>query len=344
MSQTASREVATLATNLLRGTPPARTPTQLLDLLRTRWPELVEATATWLVSEGRDSIHTRSAYASDVSWWLAWCDMIGADPTVPSPLSADQYGGALAACGLAKATRARRLSGPSSWYEYLVHRAELVAKNPFKKMTRPKADPASTTRGLADEQVRQMLEYAEQHETARTFAILSVLAITAVRVGAVINANVEDVGFDAGQCVLEVREKGDETRMRPLPAFACAAVDRYHATRDDLDGRNRGKLPLFATSAGGRIDGPYVRRLIRRVAAAAGIPGAEALSPHSFRHSFATNALAKGVPLHHVQDALGHKDPRTTRRYDHRLRARENDPTFVLAAGYAPAANQETNP
>jgi integrase/recombinase XerD len=82
-----------------------------------------------------------------------------------------------------------------------------------------------------------------------------------------------------------------------------------------------------------------VFRTVRRVAAAAGIEGAEKLSPHSLRHRVATLLLGRNYPLHVVQDFLGHADPRTTRRYDLARESLDRSPAYdlgqMLAAGIA---------
>jgi len=71
---------------------------------------------------------------------------------------------------------------------------------------------------------------------------------------------------------------------------------------------------------------------IQRLAAKAAIPAAAEITPHSLRHTFVTEALAAGVPLQDVQDAAGHRDPRTTRRYDRSRHNLDRHPTHVLAA------------
>jgi integrase len=76
-------------------------------------------------------------------------------------------------------------------------------------------------------------------------------------------------------------------------------------------------------------------RLVRRLARVAGIPGWARLSPHSLRHAFATTARAEGVPLEDVQDAMGHADPRTTRRYDRDRHNLDRDPAYTIAAARA---------
>ncbi|MGV9776443.1 tyrosine-type recombinase/integrase, partial [Streptosporangium sp. NPDC003464] len=75
--------------------------------------------------------------------------------------------------------------------------------------------------------------------------------------------------------------------------------------------------PLLVTRTGKPLYRSYVLELIQRLAGAAGIPDPGTLSPHSIRHSVATDLLASGLPLHVVQARLGHADPRTTQTYLH---------------------------
>jgi site-specific recombinase XerD len=92
---------------------------------------------------------------------------------------------------------------------------------------------------------------------------------------------------------------------------------------------------LFVTASGARIDRHAVFRLVRRLAREAGIASWERLSPHSLRHAFATAARGEGVPLEDVQDAMGHADPRTTRRYDRDRHNLDRDPAYMIAAARA---------
>jgi integrase len=93
--------------------------------------------------------------------------------------------------------------------------------------------------------------------------------------------------------------------------------------------------PLFVTGSGARVGQPAVFRLVRRLARTAGIPAWANLSPHSLRHAFATTARDEGVPLEDVQDAMGHADPRTTRRYDRDRHNLDRDPTYAIWAARA---------
>ena len=75
--------------------------------------------------------------------------------------------------------------------------------------------------------------------------------------------------------------------------------------------------PLLATASGGRLRQGHLWDLVRRLARDAGIEAWDQLSPHCLRHSAITFALDAGATVRDVQDYAGHKDPRTTRRYDH---------------------------
>ncbi|WP_369360909.1 tyrosine-type recombinase/integrase [Streptomyces sp. cg2] len=100
-------------------------------------------------------------------------------------------------------------------------------------------------------------------------------------------------------------------RARPPACRRCSK----RGLRSPALGRSRGGL-TSKIQTGRPMDEPAAFRTLRRFAKAAGLPHADTLSPHSLRHSYTTAMLDKGVPLADVQDALGHADPRTTRRYD----------------------------
>jgi integrase len=78
-----------------------------------------------------------------------------------------------------------------------------------------------------------------------------------------------------------------------------------------------------------------VSRFVRRAAHAAGLPAADRITPHSFRHAWATIARERGASLEERQHALGHADPRTTQRYDRARASLDRDPSYLVAAAVA---------
>lgn len=290
----------------------------------------MEATAAWLSSERRASPATTNGYVRDVSWWIAYADARGLDIADVNPIEADLYAAALRAAGLADATRSRRLAAVSSWYRYVV-RAGAATRNPLLDMDRPTADDISKTRGLTKGELDRMLAHAHQSETSRTYALLCLLVVTACRVGGIVAVQVNALGYDAGNRVVDLPVKskgGTKTKRFIVPPYASVALDAYMAEYSHVPG------PLFRTKTGGPIDQPYIYRLVRRIAKAAGVLHWEALSPHSIRHSIATYLLEK-YPLHIVQDLLGHADARTTRRYDRARGLLDRSPAYALGAEFA---------
>jgi site-specific recombinase XerD len=290
----------------------------------------LESTAAWLSSEKRTSDATRRGYIQDLGWWVTYLAARGLDPADVPSTEADLYGAALRDAGLANTTRSRRLAAASSWYDYLV-RAGHAARNPFRKMDRPKTADVSKTRGLSKDELDRMLAHAHAHESARTYAVLCLLVVTACRVGGVVGVQVSALGHDKGHRVIDLPVKGggdENTKRFVVPPYASVAIDRYLEERGTDDG------PLFRTDTGRPIDQPYIFRLVRRLAKKAGVPNADAISPHSLRHSIATHLLEK-YPLHVVQDLLGHADPRTTRRYDRARGELDRSPAYDLGAEFA---------
>jgi site-specific recombinase XerD len=301
--------------------------------------ELTAFTDGWLRNR-RLSEHTRAAYRRDVADWLNWCAGHEIDPLRVTFLHVNSYARTLestvdARTGRPRApsTVARRLSALSSWYGFLV-RLDAVAANPVAGADRPRVGrDHSATVGLSPSEVDSLLAAAYRDTgpaAVRNRAVLALLADLGLRVGELVGLDLSDVGYERGHRTIRFTGKGNRPRRRALAPGTAAALDAYLAQRDNADSG-----PLFVTGTGARLDRHAVFRLVRRLATAAGIAAAALLSPHSLRHAFATTARAEGVPLEDVQDAMGHADPRTTRRYDRDRHNLDRDPSYALWAARA---------
>jgi integrase/recombinase XerD len=303
-------------------------------------------TAAWL-DEAR-SAHTRRAYLRDLAGFLGWCQADGLDPLAARPADLSRYRAVLAAAA-APSTVQRRLSALSSWYRFLLVNGA-TATNPLTAVRRPRVDrDASSTVGLTAAEVRALLTAVDGHVAARSTgpavrylaalrdrAILRVLAGLGLRVGEVTGLAVTALGHNQGYRTLRYTGKGGRLRERAVPPHVVLAIDEYLAQRATRAGCPVGDLtgPLFATATGAAVAEASVFRLVRRMATAAGLAAAARLSPHSLRHAFATNARELGVALEDVQDAMGHADPRTTRRYDRARHALHREPGLRLGESY----------
>ncbi|MCZ7423119.1 tyrosine-type recombinase/integrase [Verrucosispora sp. WMMA2121] len=303
-------------------------------------------TDAWLRNR-RLSEHTRDAYRRDVAGWLAWCAARGLDPLRANFLHVNEYGRALESTVAARtgrpltpATVARKLSALSSWYDFLV-KLRAVELNPVAGADRPRVDrDHSATVGLAPDEVDALLAVAEAETgptAARNRAAVALLADLGLRVGELVSLNLDDLGAERGHRSVRFVGKGGRSRRRALTPGTAYAVDAYLTERAAAQRVPVAELtgPLLVTASGARLDRHSVFRLVRRLARSAGIAAWARLSPHSLRHAFATTARSEGVPLEDVQDAMGHADPRTTRRYDRDRHNLDRDPAYAIWAARA---------
>jgi site-specific recombinase XerD len=308
----------------------------------------------WLGNR-RLSEHTRDAYRRDVSYWLRWCEERGLDPMHATFIQVNAYARELESTvdprrgkTLTPATVARKMSGLSSWYGFLV-KLNAVPANPVGGADRPQvARDHSATIGLSPSEVDALLVAAETDTGPARFrnhAVIAVLADLGLRVGEVVGLNVADLGYERGHRSIRFTGKGGTKRRRALTPASTAAVETYLLQRCMNAGVPMDKLagPLFVTTTGARMDRHAVFRLVRRLAQRARIPAWADLSPHSLRHAFATTARAEGVPLEDVQDAMGHADPRTTRRYDRDRHNLDRDPSYAIWSARARRGKGSTN-
>jgi integrase/recombinase XerD len=301
----------------------------------------------WLTA--KRSENTRAAYARDIGImpgrrasrapsWLAWCQAQGVHPvTGVTGLHVARYARRLEVVGLSSASAARKLAAVSGWYAWLVSRGHLSASPAagIARPRRPAGDPPATPGLTRDQAVALMraVDTAPGPQRVRNAALMAVLLLTGARVGEVIGADAADLGTDRRRRVLWVT-RNQERHGLPLPPAAAARLDAYLASR-----KARRTGPLFATSTGGRLFPADVWRLVRRLAARAGLPAdlAGHLGPHAMRRSFALLYLDAGGSLRDLQNALGLTDPRATGRYDRGPAPGDRAPADRAPSDSAPA-------
>jgi len=277
--------------------------------------------AAWLLSF--KSPHTVRSYRNDLVHWLAFCADHGVDPLQARRAHVDAWARVLEALGLKERSVGRRLSAVSSWYQYLVHDG-VLASSPTQHVRRPKVSDEGTTPGLTRDELRRLLAAARAYGSPRSVALVSLLAHTGLRIGEALSRDVEHLAHDRGHRILRLERKDGRGGRTVLTGPVVRALDEY------LAGRSTG--PLFVTTTGRRLDQPEAWRMIRRLARRASLDGAGEIRPHSLRVAFITGAREAGVPLEDVQDAAGHADPRTTRRYDHGRHSLDRHASYALTA------------
>ena len=266
--------------------------------------------------------NTQLAYARDLrdfAEWLARRDLHFATA------DRDAVEGYLIECeaqGLAKSTRARRLSAIRQLYRFAFEeswRADNPAiqiKGPGKSKALPKT--------LTVEEVGRLLDAARAsgRDALRNTCLMELLYATGMRVTELVTLPVSAARGDPR--MLLVLGKGGKERMVPLSPPARAALVDWLAERDaaEADRAAKGLPPsrfLFPSRGkGGHLTRHRFFSLIKDLAARAGV-SPSAVTPHTLRHAFATHLLAGGADLRAIQTMLGHADVATTEIYTHVL-------------------------
>jgi integrase/recombinase XerD len=140
--------------------------------------------------------------------------------------------------------------------------------------------------------------------------MIEILYGSGLRISELIDLKYSDIEFEAG--FLKVVGKGRKQRLVPLGGYAREALETFLATKEDKPGQARSKY-VFSNRSGQRYSRVALWKMIKKRVLQAGIT--KPVSPHTFRHSFATHLLEGGADLRVVQEMLGHADISTTQIY-----------------------------
>jgi site-specific recombinase XerD len=231
----------------------------------------------------------------------------------------DAYARMLERHGAAPTTIARRLACLAGFYAYALAE-ELIDRNPVEHVDRPHVGEDSQTLGPDRDQARGLLRAADQ-ACARDRALAYLLAHLGLRVSEALRLTAGDVTTTRGHRTVWVTRKRGRRQQLALSPACAQALDALLAQRPDG--------ALFVTRTGRPLDRHHAAKVIARLGRRAGL--AYPLTPHGLRHAFITLALDAGASLRDVQDAAGHADPRTTRRYDRARGNLDRSPSYDVA-------------
>lgn len=292
---------------------------QLRGTNADRYGSLIGA---WLASY--DSANTQAAYRSDTRTLVRHLDAHDTDLLQVRRRDLDLFARTQRHEGASASTLARRLACVSAFYRYAVLEGHLET-NPADHLRRPRVDAdQTTTAALTRREAEDLLLTAMEHST-RAHALVDLLLCTGIRITEALTATEAGLSSDR----LSITRKGGTSAVVFLPDHTAEALRALTgATGDELACGTEDDRLLFTTSTGRPWDRTDAARTITRLAERAGIT--QTVTPHVLRHTHATLALELGVSLHHLQDSLGHKDPRTTRRYDHARTRLENSSAHAV--------------
>lgn len=280
------------------------------------WEILIRSYKIHLQVERNMPVNTVNAYIRDIKKLNNYLEANNksVNPTKVSAKELNKFIETLSTLGLASATQARIISGIRSFFDFLIIE-NLLTHNPAEMLEMP-------TKGLHLPEVLSSVEITmlidsfdlSQPQGERNKAMVELLYSCGLRVSELINLKLSDLRLKEGFIV--VTGKGNKQRAVPLGKIAEKQLKQYvdHVRLHQKIKRGSEDV-IFLNNRGQKLTRAMIFHIIKQQALIAGIN--KQISPHTFRHSFATHLIEKGADLRAVQEMLGHASITTTEIYTH---------------------------
>ncbi len=269
---------------------------------------------SWLRFERSMSPNTIESYSSDAAALFAYLREAGiAKPEDATGDDLCRYVGSMAERDISKRSQARAISSIKSLYDFLDKEGR-IKKSPCDALDSPKMQRHLPV-VLSVDEVSAIINSVDlsKQEGHRNKAMLEMLYSCGLRVSELITLKISDLFFDEG--FIRVKGKGSKQRLIPVGEYAVSAVNLYLDQRRTLPVAKGKEDFLFLNRRGNPLTRQMVFKVVTDHAAKAGIE--KTISPHTFRHSFATHLVENGADLRVVQQMLGHESILTTEIYTH---------------------------
>jgi integrase/recombinase XerD len=289
-------------------------------LTKPKPPAPISAAKSWVESftdyaagECHLSDNTVAAYRRDLTRFMQWLD----GRSIPKLSIQDlaDYAAWLHERKLAPASIARHLVSLKVFFRYL--QLENVLVENLAELLGSQKLWERVPKVLSPQQINHLFEAPQSYDPCfrRDRAMLELLYATGCRVSEIANLTMQDVHLEESYCLC--RGKGDKERLVPLNLRAVTAVREYlEHERGKLQARRGSPAEWVLLSyRGRRLRRERIWELLKKYAKRVEAP--PEISPHTFRHSFATHLLAGGADLRQVQEMLGHASIATTQIYTH---------------------------
>ena len=280
------------------------------------WTAHIKGFKAYLLLEKGLSENSTEAYTYDVDKLYRYLveQNIEKTPEKITTEELEQFIGYIHQLGVSTFTQARILSGVKAFFKYLLME-DLIDIDPSELIEGPKLK-RKIPDVLSIEEVNLILDTIDmsQEHSHRNRAILETLYACGLRVSELVELKISNLYFEEG--FVRVIGKGDKERIVPIGNSAIRYINLY--LEND---RNSGKIALgyedyvFLNRRGKPLSRVMIFLIIKNVVEQAGIQ--KNISPHTFRHSFATHLVERGADLRAVQEMLGHESITTTEIYTH---------------------------
>ncbi|MEZ2446001.1 integrase/recombinase XerD [Chitinophaga sp. W3I9] len=281
------------------------------------WESFRKLFKGYLRLERSMSDHSVEAYVRDVEKLEQYLLAHGKEKLRPQDVTFEDLQDCvqwIAKLGMTASSQARTISGLKAFYKFLLLE-DMAHEDPTQLLEAPKILrklPDVLTFEEIEKIIAQIpLDTAEGH---RNKAILETMYSCGLRVSEVINLQISQLHMDVG--FIRVIGKGDKERMVPIGKDAMRQIDIYRRNvRIELPVKHGQEDTLFLNRRGGALSRVMIFLIIKELTQKAGIH--KNVSPHTFRHSFATHLVEGGADLRAVQEMLGHESITTTEIYTH---------------------------
>lgn len=287
--------------------------------------ETIEGFAQYLLFEKGLADHTIAAYTRDVSKLQAFIDQANALAQERNSPVIDSWkevtGHHLSAfirqekiLGAQPSSLARYGASLRRFFKYLLHKG-MIQKDPSLDLDAPK-QAAKLPKDLSQNEVAAFLDRLDPPKDApsyRDLAMLELLYASGLRVSELMSLRISDVDLELGY--VRCFGKGSKERIVPIGNRAITTIRNYLTVARPQWLKDQREKTLFLNQRGRPLSRQWFWQMIKTRAKQAGIE--KEISPHTFRHSFATHLLYGGADLRSVQELLGHADVATTQIYTH---------------------------
>lgn len=267
------------------------------------------------------SSNTISSYQSDVEKFLNYSESLGREiggTTDTVEITINSYLEKRVNEGLSKRSQARAISSLRSFFKFLEMEGESQG-DPTERIDSPKTGRHIPV-VLSVQEIELIINSVDLSlpEGHRNRSILEVLYSCGLRVSELVSLKISDIFLE--ESFIRVTGKGDKQRLIPIGEPAADSVKLYLSGRGNQIIKKGNEEILFLSRRGTKLTREMIFIMLRKQAAAAGIT--KEISPHTFRHSFASHLVENGADLRAVQEMLGHASILTTEIYTHLNRER----------------------
>lgn len=279
-----------------------------------KWSVLLNNFESYLQLEKGLSENTLMAYAKDVQKLQNYAEEINKTVEELEYNDLNAFVGALYDIGLSARSQARVVSGVKQFFDFLILE-DVLKINPAELLEPPKIG-RKLPEVLSIEEIDAMIEQIDlsKNEGHRNKAILETLYCCGLRVSELCDLKISQIFYEEG--FVRVIGKGNKERLIPFAESVKKELNLYYdAMRKHMDIARGHEDFVFLNRRGKQLTRVMIFTIIKDLAEKAGIK--KNISPHTFRHSFATHLLEGGANLRAIQDMLGHESILTTEIYTH---------------------------